>query len=63
MTLVLHYFAAHLFSSRIYTSPHDSSTTFASSSGVKSDSMLNVARISSGVLPFIMLAIFAQLHS
>ena len=61
---MIHYSsAAHLFSSRIYTSPNDSSTTFASSSGVKSDSMLNVARISSGVLPFIMLAIFAQLRS
>lgn len=60
---MIHYSStAHLFSSRIYESPSFAPTTLASSSGVKSDSMLNAERISSGVLPFIILATFAQLR-
>lgn len=42
--------------------PIENNITFASSSGVKSDTILKVLRISSGDLPFIMLATFAQLE-
>ena len=52
---------AHLFSSRIYSSSWPIIPTFASSSGVKSETILNVVRISSGDFPLIRLATFAQL--